>query len=180
MRNIKLIIALILISLIVGCNYPVENTSPTNDTSQIDLYVNQTKPLTINDSLWKVKQCEVNQMGYYEYKATLIRVIDGDTVDLDVDVGFGIHFQERFRLAGINTPEIHGVKKESEEYKKGMVAKEVAKEFVLSFIGDKELVIRTEKDEKGKYGRYIATILVGDNNLNEILITEKLAERYPK
>jgi micrococcal nuclease len=110
----------------------------------------------------------------YEYKAELIRVIDGDTLELNIDLGFGIKFKERVRLAGINTPEIFSVKKESDEYKKGMEAKI----FVENMLRSKDIVIQTEKDKKGKYGRYIATIIVGgDINLNERLVTENLAEK---
>ena len=113
----------------------------------------------------------------YEYKADIIRVIDGDTVVMNIDLGFGIRFQETVRLAGINTPEIFGVKKDSDEYKKGIEAKTL----VENLLRDSSIMIQTEKDKKGKYGRYIATIIIkgidGDINLNERLVTENLAEK---
>ncbi|MHC1610385.1 MAG: thermonuclease family protein [Candidatus Methanospirareceae archaeon] len=56
----------------------------------------------------------------YIYKAKLERVVDGDTVDLIVDVGFYISVHQRFRLKGIDTPEIFGVSKDSVQYKRGI------------------------------------------------------------
>lgn len=112
-------------------------------------------------------------LSMYEYRARLIRVVDGDTMDVDIDLGFGIHFQERIRLAGINTPETYGVKKDSEEYQLG----KQAALFVEDKLEGKEFIIRTEKDSKGKYGRYIAIIIVDDVNLNDELVEQKLAEK---
>ena len=56
----------------------------------------------------------------YRYKAKLGRVVDGDTMDVVIDLGFYVTMRERVRLKGINTPEIYKVPKNSEEYKKGM------------------------------------------------------------
>jgi len=90
----------------------------------------------------------------YEYKARVLRVVDGDTVDLDIDLGCSVHVHERCRLYGINAPETHGVKKDSEEYRKGMAATE----FLRNMIEGKEVLIRTHKDKKGKYGRYLVSM----------------------
>jgi len=90
----------------------------------------------------------------YEYKARVLRIVDGDTVDLDIDLGCSVHVHERCRLYGINAPETHGVKKDSEEYKRGMAATE----FLRNMIEGKEVLIRTHKDRKGKYGRYLVEI----------------------
>lgn len=110
----------------------------------------------------------------FTYIAKCVRVVDGDTLDLDIDLGFGVHKIDRFRIAGINTPETYGVKKESAEYAAGMKAKNRLEELVM----DKELIVTTEKDKKGKYGRYIATILVEltGENVGETLVSEGLAE----
>ena len=56
---------------------------------------------------------------FYTYKAKCVRVIDGDTVELQVPVGFNIYLREKVRIARINTPETYGVKKGSEEYQAG-------------------------------------------------------------
>jgi len=116
----------------------------------------------------------------YCYKAKCIKVVDGDTVDLMVDLGMHVHVKERFRLAGINTPEIHGVKKESEEYARGMDAKLEVERLILG----KEVIVKTEKDKKGKYGRYIAyiytdldydSVIFYDSSLNDHLVKEGFA-----
>jgi len=90
----------------------------------------------------------------YEYRAKVIGITDGDTVTLDIDLGLSVHVHERCRLYGINAPETHGVKKDSEEYRRGMAATE----FLRNMIEGKEVLIRTYKDTKGKYGRYLVEI----------------------
>ncbi len=111
----------------------------------------------------------------YEYNAEVLRVVDGDTIDLDVDLGFSIHHKMRVRLARVDTPETYGVKKDSEEYKRGMEAKE----FVESAIPvGKQVTIVTLKDRTGKFGRYLAEILVDEYNLNSKLLEEGLATEY--
>ena len=110
----------------------------------------------------------------YQYKATVDRVVDGDTVDLVIDLGFKITTHQRIRLAEINTPETYNVKRDSEEYKKGMVSKE----YVLKRMADNnnEVIIETDK-LTGKYGRYIGTIRLADSevSLNKELVDEGLA-----
>ena len=107
----------------------------------------------------------------YEYKATILRVVDGDTLDLLIDLGMNVHVKERVRLARINTPEIHGVKKDSEEYIKGMQAKLL----VETILAGQELIVKTIKDKKGKYGRYIAEIYI-DKDGNLINLSDHLVE----
>ena len=110
----------------------------------------------------------------YKYKATVERVVDGDTIDVVIDLGFKITTNQRIRLKGINTPETYSVKKDSEEYKKGMKAKQ----FVLQRIeaNNNEVTVETNKDT-GKYGRYIGTIWLADNetSLNDELVEKGLA-----
>uniref|UniRef100_UPI00321804D6 thermonuclease family protein n=1 Tax=uncultured Draconibacterium sp. TaxID=1573823 RepID=UPI00321804D6 len=112
----------------------------------------------------------------YKYKATISRVVDGDTMDIDIDLGFKITTHQRIRLQGINTPETYNVKKDSEEYKKGTLAKE----FVIQRIttNNNEAIIETEKDT-GKYGRYIATVWLADNpvSLNQELVDKGFAQK---
>ena len=86
----------------------------------------------------------------YEYRAQLVRTVDADTLDLDVDLGFGIHVNMRVRVARIDAWEVRG-----EEREKGLMAED----WVNGELDGKALLIRTEKDKKGKYGRYIAEIL---------------------
>ncbi|WP_346854743.1 thermonuclease family protein [uncultured Draconibacterium sp.] len=110
----------------------------------------------------------------YKYKAKIDRIVDGDTMDIIVDLGFKISTHQRIRLQGINTPETYNVKKDSEEYRKGSLAKE----FVIQRIeaNNYEALIDTEKDT-GKYGRYIATVWLADSpvSLNQELVDKGYA-----
>lgn len=99
----------------------------------------------------------------YEYRATVVRVIDGDTVVVDWDLGAGTWKRgEHLRLFGINAPETRGPERPD-----GLAAKE----FLVGLLPvGTEVLIRTVKDKTGKYGRYLATIWVGSLNLNQHLI----------
>ena len=111
----------------------------------------------------------------YRYMAKLGRVVDGDTMDVVIDLGFYVELRERVRLEGIDTPEIYRVKKDSEEYKKGMEAKEYVERRLNE--NENEMVIETEK--RGKWRRWIATVHLRDSSktLNDELIENGLAER---
>ena len=110
----------------------------------------------------------------YKYKTIVDRVVDGDTIDVIIDLGFKITTHQRIRLQGINTPETYNVKRDSEEYKKGLAAKE----FVIQRIeaNEHEAYIETDKDV-GKYGRYIAKIWLPDSDvsLNDELVQKGFA-----
>ena len=101
----------------------------------------------------------------FEYNARLVRVIDGDTVRLDIDLGFSIYRIENLRLRGINTPELNS--KDPVERARAVEAKEYLAE-ILEF-GD--LTIRTHRDRSDKYGRILADIFLGDVNVNQQMIT---------
>lgn len=111
----------------------------------------------------------------FTYKAKVERVVDGDTIDLVIDLGFKITTFQRIRLRGINTPETYNVKKESEEYKKGMKAKA----YVIERINDNanEVIVETDKDI-GKFGRYIGIIRLADTEqtLNDELVEKGYAK----
>ena len=94
----------------------------------------------------------------YEYKGNVIRVVDGDTIDVILDLGFDITQKIRIRLKGIDTPETYRPSCD-EEKKHGLAAKQ----FVIDNIYNKSVIVQTYKDHKGKYGRYLADI-VFDNN----------------
>ena len=102
----------------------------------------------------------------YEYKCKIIKVIDGDTADVDIDLGFGVWMKkQRVRFYGVDTPESRTSDKEEKVY--GLMAKE----FVLSHlpIGSTQ-VLRTKKDGVGKYGRILGEFVVDDTTLNQLLI----------
>lgn len=109
----------------------------------------------------------------YDYKAKIIRVVDGDTAIVDINLGFDIVVRQTVRFARINAFETRLGKNTNEEEKKiGLEAKE----YVKNLIEGKEVYLKTFKD-KGKYGRYIAEIYYGEEkiNLNDELVTKKYA-----
>jgi len=110
----------------------------------------------------------------YQYKIKKItKVIDGDTVDLDIDLGFGITVSHRIRLKGINAPETKTL--DLEEKNKGIQAR-LWLEKELSRSG--EWIIETTKEDK--YGRMLGTLyLVGDPvTVNERMLNESIAKPF--
>jgi len=95
----------------------------------------------------------------HHYNATLITVVTGNTVDLEVSLGFNTLIKVRFQLLGINTPEIHGVKKASEEYIQGMLAKGAVSDWFAARDGRCSVrSIDGKTIEQGKYGRWLARV----------------------
>lgn len=103
----------------------------------------------------------------WSYWATVVKVIDGDTYELDVDVGFSITVRERFRLKGVDTPEVFGVKKTSAEYATGMAASNYVKSILPA--GTK-IEVRTYKDRE-KYGRWLCDVYLETGESIAVLIT---------
>ena len=117
----------------------------------------------------------------YNFRITEInRVVDGDTIDVTIDLGFDLYKKERVRVAGVDTPEKRT--RNLEEKALGIDATNWLKEKLESTIaGDDELSIRTELvGGVGKYGRLLGWLYVGDSNvsLNEQMITEGYAWAY--
>ena len=112
----------------------------------------------------------------HEYNAKLIKVVDGDTLDAEIDLGFNVFIKERVRLYGIDTWESRT--RDLEEKKKGLAAKARLKELVSS----KKFIIRTHKKQKGKYGRILGEIFTEidgmDVNVNDLLFEEGHACKY--
>ena len=105
----------------------------------------------------------------YNYKAKIIDVYDGDTVTAIVDLGF-LHFQEmKLRLYGIDTPELRGDEKEA-----GIVVRDLVREMILN----KYVEIHSYKDKQGKYGRYLANIIVDGLDVNQWLVDNGHAKPY--
>ena len=113
----------------------------------------------------------------YEYRCKIIRVVDGDTVDVDIDLGFGVWLhKERVRIYGIDTPESRT--RDLEEKRYGLAAKEFVKEFVRDK-GGSNIVLRTRKyDAKGKFGRILGDIIVDNVSMSETMIKEHHAVPY--
>ena len=106
----------------------------------------------------------------YEYKATVTKVYDGDTITVDFDLGFGIILKkQKIRLLGINTPEVRGSEKPQ-----GIISRDALRQRILG----KVVTIKTSKDKKGKYGRWLGEVFVEDENINQWLISEGYAKEY--
>ena len=116
----------------------------------------------------------------YEYKCKIIKVIDGDTADVDIDLGFGVWLKkQRIRFYGIDTPESRT--RDLEEKKYGLAAKAFVKDYLL--LGSTQTLI-TVKDGVGKYGRILGQFRVYDIEkdawviLNDIMIEKYHAVAY--
>ena len=121
----------------------------------------------------------------YEYRAKILRVVDGDTVDVDIDLGFGVWMhKERVRMMGIDTPESRT--RDKVEKKFGLASKEYVKAYLP--IGSMQ-ILKTEidksgEDKKGKFGRILADFLVYDSKedaqktLTEIMISQGYGVAY--
>ena len=117
----------------------------------------------------------------YNFRVTEInRVVDGDTIDVTIDLGFDLYKKERVRVAAVDTPEKRT--RDLEEKALGLDATQWVKDKLEGAIdGDDELTIRTElKGGLGKYGRLLGWLYVGDEqvSLNEQMITEGYAWDY--
>lgn len=113
----------------------------------------------------------------YEYRATVVRVIDGDTVDLQIDVGFKMTAIQRCRLLRINAPEMKGETREAGERSKSYL------QSLLTLRQRDTLLVRTEKDDA--FGRYLAELLVTEDdgtvlNVNQAMLDSGHAAEYRK
>ena len=112
-------------------------------------------------------------MNKYIYRAKLDRVVDGDTVDALIDVGFDIWFKKRIRFKGVDTWESRT--RNLEEKKKGLAAKARTKE-LLEKVSSKSGYFRIKSYGTGKYGRVLADIFIQDKEGKTIFINETLME----
>lgn len=95
--------------------------------------------------------------------ATIVNVVDGDTCDIEVDLGFSVRVKHRFRLAGINAPEV------------GQPGAAEATAYLRSFQGQPAVIAVTKLD---KYGRYLAQITAGGVDVNAQMLAQGLAVQY--
>lgn len=112
----------------------------------------------------------------YEYRAIVLKVIDGDTIDVDIDLGFGVWLKnQRIRFYGIDTPESRTSDLEEKQF--GLLAKEFVEKHCQ--VGS-NIVIKSHLDDRGKYGRILGEIIINDKSviLNEVMVVKKLAVRY--
>ena len=114
----------------------------------------------------------------YEYNFKLVKVVDGDTIDVDIDLGFGTWLRnQRIRMMGIDAPESRTSDKEEKVY--GLLAKEK-----LNTLLANSRTLRTFKDTKGKYGRILADVIVYHSaedrwcGATEVMINEGYGVKY--
>jgi len=108
----------------------------------------------------------------YEYKATIVKVVDGDTVDVDIDLGFDVWLRnQRIRLYGIDTPECRQRNKAGKAH--GLLAKAYVQK---ALIVGRTYALTTK--EKGKFGRFLGEFKTGKGFITKLLIKERLAVPY--
>ena len=113
----------------------------------------------------------------YEYRVKKVnKIVDGDTIDVDIDLGFDISFSSRVRLAGIDTPESR-----TTDLKEKALGLEVKEKIKKELAAAKDVVIKTEKpDSSEKYGRILGWVFLDGNtvSLNQQLIDQGYAWTY--
>jgi len=104
----------------------------------------------------------------YRYRATIVRVVDGDTVDVDIDLGFEVTLKnQRIRLIGIDSSEIRT--RDPEEKEKGLAARGFVE--ALLPVGSRHVLLSREyHGERGKFGRIIGDFEIGDGTLTQAIL----------
>jgi micrococcal nuclease len=108
----------------------------------------------------------------FEYNCEVNRVVDGDTVDVIIDCGFSILHKARVRMYGIDTPESRT--RDKDEKARGLMSKD----FLVKELSKGDVVIKTKKDKKGKFGRILGEFYVNDININQMMIHGFYAVAY--
>ena len=110
----------------------------------------------------------------YEYRCKVVHIVDGDTVDVDIDLWFGVWLhKERIRMYGIDTPESRTSDKVEKVYGKA------ATEFLTKWTNAGDLTLRTFKDDRGKFGRILGELWYGrEHNINQLLVDNNHAVSY--
>jgi|TARA_E500000178_G_C17019023_1_gene754510 micrococcal nuclease len=110
----------------------------------------------------------------YEYSCTVERIVDGDTIDVTLDLGFSVSYSSRVRLYGIDTPESRTRNKD--EKARGKLASAFLSKAIE--IAD-QVVIRTElKDSRGKFGRVLGTVVCDGEDINQGMVEGGFAVKY--
>ena len=109
----------------------------------------------------------------YEYSCVVDRVVDGDTVDVTIDLGFKIFHKARVRMYGIDTPESRT--RDLDEKARGILSKSFLQD---ALVQSNKVIIKTQKDAKGKFGRILGELYVNDININQLMVDKYLAVAY--
>jgi len=108
----------------------------------------------------------------YEYRAYVRKVYDGDTITVDIDLGFDIVLhKQKIRLLRIDTPEVRGPEREE-----GLKSRDALRNRIAS----KWIKLKTHLDKKGKYGRWLGEVWLEEECINDWLLTEGYAVEYGK
>jgi micrococcal nuclease len=117
----------------------------------------------------------VSKQKLFHYKATLGRVVDGDTIDVTLNLGFDIYYKARIRFMGINAPESRT--RDAVEKEAGLAAKRYVEDWISAL--ENKVIIETSLDEKGKFGRILGRILNEEGEcLNEEMVSLGHATPY--
>jgi micrococcal nuclease len=117
----------------------------------------------------------MSQQKLFHYKATVDRVVDGDTIDVTLDLGFDISYRGRVRFQGINAPESRT--RDAVEKQAGLAAKRYVEDWVNGH--EQRVIIQTSLDDRGKFGRILGRILNDDGDcLNDELVSLGHAKPY--
>lgn len=107
----------------------------------------------------------------YHYDCKIVRVVDGDTVELDIDLGFNVTIRETCRLRGINAPEMRGASRPA-----GIKSKTALEKMIKAV---RQMTCWTHKDKRGKYGRMLVTLFDDMNReINTEMVTQGFAVYY--
>lgn len=106
----------------------------------------------------------------FKYSAEVIDVYDGDTITVNIDLGFYVHLhKQKFRLLYVDAPEIRGLSREH-----GIISRDALRNKILG----KTIIIKTYKDSKDKYGRWLCEVWLENENINKWIIENHFATEY--
>ena len=117
----------------------------------------------------------MSQQKLFHYKATVDRVVDGDTIDVTLDLGFDISYRGRVRFAGVNAPESRT--RDAVEKQAGLAAKRYVEDWISGH--EQRVIIQTSLDDRGKFGRILGRILNDEGEcLNDEMVSLGHATPY--
>ena len=117
----------------------------------------------------------MSQQKLFHYKATVERVVDGDTIDVVLDLGFDISYRGRIRFQGINAPESRT--RDAVEKQAGLAAKRYVEDWINGH--EQRVIIQTSLDDRGKFGRILGRILNDEGEcLNDEMVSLGHATPY--
>lgn len=106
----------------------------------------------------------------YTYKAYVVSVYDGDTITVDIDLGFDVHLKGlKVRLYGINSPEIRGETKAL-----GIISRDALRNRIFN----KDIILHTIQDKQEKYGRWLGRVEITDEDINKWMVVNNFATTY--